>query len=334
MRLICVPSLFILISLIAHITHAIDFTEENSLQQQQYQQSVSDESNLDDTSLFRGVENAIDEDTEDDAYRIFKSLQDVSEDDFSDEDEEEVNQIEHSTSREIKSRIQPEEEEEGDDEVDMEDDENEDDEEEDEEEEEDEDEDFSLGSFPDFKNDATADFFEHLQQNPSSVEDEKDKEGEEDIEEDNIENHIDIHDVEEDYNEEEDVVDNKPINTNNNNNNNNNIPIPVVLPPSPPLLPLSNEENTIPWQRPDSKDRLVVNEIDNKFNQDSNYNSSFQHKQKSTAGFRFWHGVFVLLILVIIFKSSNRKKAHHLLDSNNSTLPWSKDEKDYLPVSF
>lgn len=319
MRLVCVPSLFILISLIAHITHAIDFTEVNSLQQQQYQQSVSDESNLDDTSLFRGVENAIDEDTEDDAYRILKSLQDVSEDDFSEEDDEEVNQMQHGSSREIKSRIQPEEEDDENEEeveVDIEDDENEDDEED-----EEDDEDFSLGPFPDFKNDATADFFEHLGQNPSVAEDEKDKEQEEeDNEEDNIENHIDIHEAEEDYNEEEeeeDVVDNKPINTNNmnnnnNNNNNNHIPIPVVLPPSQPLSPISNEENSIPWQRPDSKDRLVVNEIDNKFNQDSNYNSSFQHnKQKSTAGFRFWHGVFVLLILVIIFKSSNRKKVQH-----------------------
>jgi hypothetical protein len=302
MRLVCVPSLFFLIiSVIAiQITHAVEFIDTNSLEQQEYQQSSSDESNIDDTSLFRGVENAIDEETEGgDAYRIFKSLQDVTEDDYIEEDE---NIIEHSSSKAIKSRIQPEEEEDqeeedGDDMVDTMDDEEEDSKEEDDDE-EDEEEDFSTDTFPEFKNEATADFFEHLPQTPITNDDPIEEEDE--IEEDNIENHIDTHEYDSMSNDEDEEEDDTTSNSNN---------IPIITPP--PIIQLNdnNEENTIPWHRPDSKDNLVANDYDNRFNQESNHNSStYQNNHKKSTGFRFWHGVFIFSILVIIVKSSNKKK--------------------------
>ncbi|KAL0582067.1 hypothetical protein ABG067_008319, partial [Albugo candida] len=68
-----------------------------------------------------------------------------------------------------------------------------DDEEEDEEDEDEED--FSTDTFPEFKNEATADFFEHLPQTPITNDDSIEEE--EDMEDDNIENHIDTHEYEE-----------------------------------------------------------------------------------------------------------------------------------------
>ncbi|KAG2237104.1 hypothetical protein INT48_004605 [Thamnidium elegans] len=99
MRLICVPNLTIFIFTIftlSHITFAQDSVDQANLQ------------NIDDTSLFRGVENTMDEEG-DDADRILKSLQDTSADDFLEDDDQEEEVIHHSSSKDIKQRIQPDE---------------------------------------------------------------------------------------------------------------------------------------------------------------------------------------------------------------------------------
>ncbi|KAI8056528.1 uncharacterized protein B0P05DRAFT_591322 [Gilbertella persicaria] len=89
--------------------------------------------NTDDTSLFREVENAVDESTEEDAYRILKGLQDMSDESRENEGIEDI--------------------------IDNDD-------EEEEEEEEEEDDDFS-SNFPEFQNKETSEFFEHLPQPPT-----------------------------------------------------------------------------------------------------------------------------------------------------------------------
>ncbi|KAG2201458.1 hypothetical protein INT47_001507 [Mucor saturninus] len=306
MTLICVPRLAIFIILIGFTLFGTTVAQEEKGATEVLAQSNLD-SNLDDTSLFRGVENAIDEDSEgDDAYRIFKSLQDVTEEDFA---EEEDDPIDHSSSKEIKERIQPEEEDQDDiveeDPEEINDPEEEQDEEE--EEEEEEDDDFSADSFPDFKNEAATEFFEHLPQQISSPEEEEEKEM---IEEEIVDNNNNNNNNEEEY---DDLVDNSNNNNNNNNNNiNNNIPVPVI------------ENNEIPWHKPDTVNNAHV---DDSFYQD--YNNYSSENQKSNSSFRHWHGLLILVILVIIYKSLSKSKAHHILDSNNSS-PW--NETDYLPL--
>jgi hypothetical protein len=291
-------TLFALSAAAQQINTDTEASTTNSLQSQ--------DANTDDTSLFRGVENAIDEDSEEDAYRILKSLQDSTEEGYAEEEEEEEEEeIDHSSSKEIRERIQPEEndpvEEEEDTivEVEIDDDEEEDGEEED-------DEDFSADAFlPDFKNEATQDFFQHLpqQQQPAII-----KEGltepieEEEADEDVIVNsHNDIHDEEgyDDLFEEE----------------KNNIPAAAAgandLPVLPPTTTTTTAENyilqqtplinDIPWHRPD---KIVEN--NNKFYQDTN--SIRQQKQvikKPRAGFTFWHALFISVVLVIIYNKLN-----------------------------
>lgn len=284
--------------------------QDTTLQQQHNQQ---EDANIDDTSLFRGVENAIDEDSEQDAYRILKSLQDSTEEDYTEDELEEEEIIDHSSSKEIKQRIQPEENdplEEEEEEEELEDDDTmmevEDDE--DEEEEEEEDDDFSADSFlPDFKNEATQDFFQHLPSSSSQQStdtDTKEEELVEPIEEEEadedviLDHHNDIHD-EEGYDDLTEVTE-------------------PVLPSSSPSTSTStqqqqpfdpllrNNHNEIPWHRPDK-----IVESNNKFYQDTNAIRKQQEelKKKSTTGFRFWHALFISLILVIIYnKLTNKRK--------------------------
>ena len=300
MRLICVPSLVFLISLLFHITNAIEFVDTDSLEQPT--QNTVDESNIDDTSLFRGVENAIDEDFEDDdAYRILQSLQDVNEDDYSEEDEDD--QVpQHSSSKDIKARIQPEEDEQYMEQIDDEEEEQEEDEEE---EEDDEDEDFSTDTFPEFKNNAAADFFDNFPLQPPNNEGEKGVTplDEQEDEADSIDTTNDAPE------EEDDEYDDESTNNNNiDSTANHNIPLPNI-----PIKPIQ-EEDTIPWHRPDSKDRLVANDNDNSFNQQSNYNPTlYVNPTRSTAGFKLWHVLFLLLIVVAIYNRLSTKKVYQIM---------------------
>ncbi|KAI8087248.1 hypothetical protein BDF21DRAFT_450411 [Thamnidium elegans] len=303
MRLICVPNLTIFIFTIftlSHITFAQDSVDQANLQ------------NIDDTSLFRGVENTMDEEG-DDADRILKSLQDTSADDFLEDDDQEEEVIHHSSSKDIKQRIQPDEGEleddsdnEIDDDIDIEEEEEEEEEDDDDDQEDDDEEDydFSADSFPDFRNEETAEFFDHLPQQVSNAENEKLSAEEDD----------DVDNNEEEDEEEENIVDNmNNEKTTNTNNNNNDIPI-----------------DTIPWHKSDPLEKAVID--DDKFYQEGNMNYGNEYSS-SIIEFKLWHGMSVLLILAIIYKWVNKSKSNHILDNNNSSLSWSnRDEKDYLPL--
>lgn len=266
MRLICVILLISTLALLFHTTVA-DIDEEKELAKSQL--------NDDDTSLFRGVENAIDEDSEDDAYRILKSLQDVRDDDI-DEDEE----FNPDSNEE-------EEGEEGDDDNDILFDEDED-------EDQDEDEDDFSADLPEFKNEETADFFEHLPQQPIDNGDNKLSIVEDNIEEEEVDDELDEltpkHDDDEEEEEEEEEDNEEQIE--------NSTPTPVL----PPII----NEN-IPWQRPEP----VMKADDNSnFYQDINYKESEKLKQKSQikSNFQFWHLFFIFMILAIVYNSITKRK--------------------------
>lgn len=286
MRLICVPNLTIFIFTIFTLSH-ITFAQDLSINAVDPQ---ADSQNIDDTSLFRGVESTMDEEG-DDADRILKSLQDTSADDFSEdddqEDEEEEQVVHHSSSKDIKQRIQPDEGEveddtdiEIDDDVDIGEDEDEEEEEEDEnEDDEEEDYDFPADSFPDFRNEETSKFFDHLPQQISSTEKET-LTAEEEEDDDKVDNN------EEDEEDEVENMNNEK--TTNINNNNNDIP-PI---------------DTIPWHKSDPLEKVVID--DDKFYQEGNMNYGNEYKT-SLAEFKLWHGMSILLVLAIIYKWVNKK---------------------------
>ena len=265
MRLICVILLISTLALLFHTTVA-DIDEEKELAISQL--------NDDDTSLFRGVENAIDEDSEDDAYRILKSLQDVRDDEI-DEDEE-FNQDSNDE--------EDEEEEDNDDDNDILFDEDED-------EEEEEDDDFSAG-LPEFKNEETADFFEHLPQQPIDNGDNKLSIVEDNIEEEEVDDELDELAPKPDDEEEEEEEDNEELQIENST-------------PTPVLPPIVNEN--IPWQRPEPI--IKVNDNSN-FYQDINYKESEKLKQKAQtkSNFQFWHLFFIFMILAIVYNSITKRK--------------------------
>ncbi|KAI9244213.1 hypothetical protein EDC94DRAFT_629803 [Helicostylum pulchrum] len=315
MRLICVPNLTIFIFTVFTLSHKIFAQDVSSLN------TLDPQQNIDDTSLFRGVENTMDEEG-DDANRILKSLQDTSADDFSeDDDDQEVGQgdqvIHHSSSKDIKQRIQPDEgelEDDTDNDIDDDDDDIEEEEEEEDQDDDDQDEeedyDFPADSFPDFRNEETAEFFDHLPQQISYAEKEKLAAAAEDDDDDDD----DVDNTEEEE-EEENIVDNmNNEKTTNTNNNNNDIP-PI---------------DTIPWHKSDPLEKAVID--DDKFYQEGNMNFGYEYKTSITE-FKLWHGMCILLVLAIIYKWVNKTKSNHILDNNNTS--WSnRDEKDYLPVSF
>ncbi|KAL7316017.1 hypothetical protein PS15m_005166 [Mucor circinelloides] len=292
MRLICVILLISTLALLFHTTVA-DLDQDTDLSKSQQ--------NDDDTSLFRGVENAIDEDSEDDAYRILKSLQDVRDDEM-DEDQD-FNQD---------SNDEEEEEEDSDLLFDEDDDEDQD---------EDED-DFSTG-LPEFKNEETADFFEHLPQQPVDNGDNKLSIIEDNIEVEEVDEEMDElapkpdNGEEDDEEEEEEDDQDQHIETST---------------PTPVLPPIINEN--IPWNRPEP---VMKADENSNFYQDIIYKESEKLKQKSssTSNFQFWHLFFILMILAIVYNSITKRKPHNFIElpSSSSSLPWgNKDEKDYLPL--
>ncbi|KAK4515032.1 uncharacterized protein ATC70_002641 [Mucor velutinosus] len=292
MRLICVILLISTLALLFH-TAAADIDQDTDLTKPQQ--------NDDDTSLFRGVENAIDEDSEDDAYRILKSLQDVTDDEM-DEDQD------FSPD----SNDEDEDEEDSDllfDDVDDED--------------QDEDEDDFSADLPEFKNEETADFFEHLPQQPVDNGDNKLSIVEDNIEVEEVDEEMDElapkPDLGEDDDEEEEEQDDS------NQHNENSTPTPV-------LPPITNEN--IPWNRPEPVMKVDGN---SNFYQDINYKESEKVKQNpsSTSNFQFWHLFFILMVLAIVYNSITKRKPHNFIElpSSSSSLPWgNKDEKDYLPL--
>lgn len=270
MRLICVILLISTLTLLFHTTVA-DIDQDTDLSKLQQ--------NDDDTSLFRGVENAIDEDSEDDAYRILKSLQDVRDDEM--EEDQDFNPDSNDDEEE-------EEQEEDSDLLFDEDD--------DEDQEEDED-DFSA-DLPEFKNEDTADFFEHLPQQPVDNGDNKLSIVEDNIEVEEVDDEMDelapkLDNGEEDDEEEEEEQDDPD------QHNENSTPAPV-------LPPIVNEN--IPWNRPEP----VMKADDNSnFYQDINYKESEKLKQKptsTTSNFQFWHIFFILMVLAIVYNSITKRK--------------------------
>ncbi|GAN02930.1 hypothetical protein MAM1_0031d02380 [Mucor ambiguus] len=301
MRFICVILLISTLALLFH-TAAADVDQDTDLSKPQQ--------NDDDTSLFRGVENAIDEDSEDDAYRILKSLQDVRDDEI-DEDQD------------FNPDSDDEEDEEQEEDSDLLFDEDDD-------EDQDEDDDDFSADLPEFKNEETADFFEHLPQQPVDNGDNKLS-----IVEDNIE----VEDVDEEMDElvpkpdsgEEDDEDEEEEQDDPDQRNENSTPTPVL----PPII----NEN-IPWNRPEPVMKADENA---NFYQDINYKESEKLKQNSssnnTSNFQFWHLFFILMVLAIVYNSITKRKPHNFIElplsSSSSSLSWgNKDEKDYLPVSI
>ncbi|CEP15916.1 hypothetical protein [Parasitella parasitica] len=267
----------LLIYTVAILFHAIaaDIREKEELAKSQQ--------NDDDTSLFRVVENIIDEDSEDDAYRILKSLKDVRDDN----EDEGIN---------------------GDDDSDIVFDED-----------EEQDEDDFSADLPEFKNEETSEFFEHLPQQPIDNGDNKLSIVEDNIDIEEVDDILDElapkHDnEEEDDDEEDDDEDQEPENST----------------PSPVLPPIVNEH--IPWQRPEP---VAKGDSNSNFYQDINYKESeILKKPTYTSSVQFWHLFFILLILAIVYSSITKRKPKNLIEStSSSSLLWNrKDEKDYLPV--
>ncbi|KAI9364774.1 hypothetical protein BD770DRAFT_439655 [Pilaira anomala] len=286
MRLICVPNLAIFIFTLFTFSHII------SAEQQQVK-SIVEKSNTDDTSLFRDVENIMDEegDDKDDADRILKSLQDTFSDDEEEEDESE--QVNHISSKDIKQRIQPDDADEEEEEDQEEEDQEEDQEEEDQEEDEEEDYDFPADAFPDFKNGETSEFFDHFRH------------------QENQEEEKNMPDDETDIIEEEEEGDDEEVITIENPTTQDDVPLPI--------------DNTITWHKSDPLEKAVID--DDKFYQENNTN------QISGTEIQLWHGMSLFLVLAIIYKWVNKSKSNHVLDNSNSSLSWhNRDEKDYLPL--
>jgi hypothetical protein len=254
---------------LVHITIA----QEQTQQQTQLQTTNH---NIDDTSLFREVEDAIDEDSEqDDAYRILKSLQEVTEYDEEDTVEDDEDQ---ETAEDVI---------EDDDDDATEDDEDNDDiiieQEGDDDDEEEEDDDFTP-EFPEFQNEETTDFFEHLPQQPMDHAIDNQLKENDDIDED-------MDELTQPITEEEDDDD--------------EIVKEVIQEPDVSSFPT---DNNIPWQRPDP---AVKTDDNSHFYQDihSKTEPKLQYPQQ---GFKIWHILFVLLILVIVYRSSFKRRVSSL----------------------
>ncbi|KAI8643556.1 hypothetical protein BD408DRAFT_414770 [Parasitella parasitica] len=275
MRPACVILIIYTVALLFHTT-AADIHEKTELANQQQ--------NDDDTSLLRDVENVIDEDFEDDAYRVLKSLQYVEDEDedFNSEDNDDED-----------SDIVFEDEEQDDDE-------------------------FST-DLPEFKNKETAEFFEHLPQQPIDNGDNKSSVVEDNIEVEEVDDELDglapKSDIGEEDDEEEDDEDQQP---------ENYTPSPVL----PPIV-----SGHIPWQRPEP---VVKDDSNSNFYQDVTYKESEKLKQSTyTSSFRFWYIFFILLFLAIVYKSFTKRKPKNFIElpSSSSSLSWNRnDEKDYLPL--
>ncbi|KAL9552226.1 hypothetical protein MBANPS3_003893 [Mucor bainieri] len=297
MRLICVILLISTLALLFHTTVA-DIDQDTDLSRLQQ--------NDDDTSLFRGVENAIDEDSEDDAYRILKSLQDVRDDEMDEDQDFNPDGNEEEDEEEDSDLLFDEE---------------------DDEEDQDEDEDDFSAGLPEFKNEETADFFEHLPQQPVDNGDNKLSIVEDNIEVEEVDEEMDElapkpDNGEEDDEEEEEEQDDPD------QHNENSTPTPVL----PPII----NEN-IPWNRPEP---VMKADENSNFYQDINYKESEKLKQNpssNTSNFQFWHLFFILMVLAIVYNSITKRKPHNFIElpssSSSSSLSWgNKDEKDYLPL--
>ncbi|KAL0143560.1 hypothetical protein V8B55DRAFT_1478604 [Mucor lusitanicus] len=271
MRLICVILLISTLALLCHTTAAADIDQDTDLSKPQQ--------NDDDTSLFRGVENAIDEDSEDDAYRILKSLQDVTDDDMDDDQDFSPDSI---------------------------DDDEEEDQEEDSdllfgEDEDEEDEDDFSADLPEFKNEETADFFEHLPQQPVDNGDNKLSIVEDNIEVEEVDEEMDELAPKPDNGEEDDEEDEEEEQDDPDQHNENSTPTPVL----PPII----NEN-IPWNRPEP---VMKADENSNFYQDINYKESEKLKQNpssNTSSFQFWHLFFILMVLAIVYNSITKRKVH------------------------
>lgn len=177
--------------------------------------------NNDDTSLFREVEDTIDEDSDEDAYRMLKSLQEVSE-------EDEVEEYENTNHDKEQDEIHSDDDDES---------YNDDDEE------EEEDDDELSTEFPEFQNEATTEFFETLPKQPIDSLDSKINSGQDTIEEEELDEEID--ELEPDQEEEEEENINKEIEIKEKEQK-DQVQANHNLPNSPSF------DNSIPWQRPDS----------------------------------------------------------------------------------
>ncbi|KAI8988180.1 hypothetical protein BDF20DRAFT_833054 [Mycotypha africana] len=312
-----------------------------------------------DVSLFRRIDKtSIDEEEEED--QLLHHLQSLSAADIDDneEDDDEIVIVENTDKEnreedelidqiELTDDMVENEDEEQDEDVDMESINT------------DEEEDDLSPEFPEFQNEDTAEFFEHLPQaeDEDDQEDGRDDKTAED-EENEEQNDIQTEEIEdeEDENEEELIE---------STNNNNKETDPGVTEKSKERSNSLRENDTansdartvhgdaslaqnrqtdqddsnsnsmhetnhIPWQRP----AIVAG--NSNFYQDNNFKKDQYTNHKSTSStdksFTFWHFLFVLCILMIVYKSSLKKKPQSILDLSASTASWSKNEKDLLPL--
>lgn len=290
----------------------------------QIQLKQEEQQNDDDTSLFREVENVIDEDSDEDAYRMLKSLQEVSEDEVEDEQEEEfennVNELynnEKSTTTNNNNNDNNEEEQlrdeihnvnENDNSLSNEEDEliihdeedplttdeNEEEEEfddDEEENEEEEDDDDLSPDFPEFQNEATTEFFENLPKQPMDSIDSQINSGQDTIEDEELDEEIDELEPDQDDDEEEDQeedinkeIENKEKEEKDQVQENHNIPN------SPSF------DDSIPWQRPDS----------GRFYQDIRVKDT-NPKQNSDRSYKFWYLFLLSVVLTLLYRSLSHR---------------------------
>lgn len=272
MKVLHLTKLILFLSaVLVHITIA----KENQQQNQQQTQLQTPSHNNDDTSLFRDVENAIDDDSEqDDAYRILKSLQDVTQEDEDDDDQDTVEENDDEETTE------DDDQEEDDDHTNIEQDDDEDVDEED----EDEDEEDFTPEFPEFQNEETTDFFEHLPQQP--MDHAIDNQLKDDI----------IDDVDEDTDELTQPVAEEE------DDDEQEVTKETVNEPAVPSFPTDN--SNIPWQRPD----LVQTDENSNFYQDIYFKDTEKTKLQSQQGFKIWYIASIFFVLLIVYRSSFKRR--------------------------
>ncbi|KAI8370216.1 hypothetical protein BD560DRAFT_396743 [Blakeslea trispora] len=261
--------------------------------QQKGDSANKDLANTDDSSLFRGVENAIDESTEeDDAYRILKSLQDVTDEGEDDSDDDEPDS---SSYRGLNKHDNDDNDDDDDD------DDNDDDDE--------EDEDFA--SSLEFQNEETAEFFKNLPQQSN-------KKGQLQHE---IEQKIEIVDQEEEIEddqtneptEEEDEEVEEQIKQEEEN---------IAMDESSPL---QENQQFIPWKRPD----YLSKQGNTDFYQDINFRET-PSTHSNSSRFKFWHFLCIVVILMVVYYNT-RKPSNNMTElSNTGAMSWH-NEKEYLP---
>ncbi|OBZ89782.1 hypothetical protein A0J61_02163 [Choanephora cucurbitarum] len=272
-------------------------------QQQKEEVANQNLANTDDSSLFRGVENAIDESTEeDDAYRILKSLQDVTDEGEEDSDMDDDNDEADSdlSEQDLIDMIHEADNDDNDDNDDEDDDEDEDD------------EDF-VSSFPEFQNEETTEFFKNLPQqstNKGHMQDEIEQKIENvDQEEEDDQANEPVEEAEEDEVEEQIKQEEENIEMDH------------------AAAPFEGSQQFIPWKRPDH----IIKTDNTDFYQDINFRESPETTVKSSR-FKLWHFLCIIVILMIVYYRQARKTTNNMVELSNAgpSLSWP-NEKDFLP---